>query len=138
VPDTLIASIRRPFRAIAETVVPEATALDPPGWVELERLVEGTLAKRQVSVQRQLRLFVRVLDALAVLRYGRRLSALDARRRARLLEVVQDSPILLIRRGFWGLRTLILMGYYGRPAAAAEVGYRADACGWEAREARRP
>ncbi len=38
-----------------------------------------------------------------------------------------------LRRGFWGLRTLALMGYYARPAAAASVGYHADPRGWEAR-----
>jgi hypothetical protein len=33
----------------------------------------------------------------------------------------------------WGLRTLILMGYYARPAAAAEVGGSAHRRGWAAR-----
>lgn len=130
--DTLIASVRRPFRAIAETVVPEAAALDAPGWAELERLVEGVLAKRPASVRRQVRLFVQALDALALLRYGRRLSGLEPRRRTRFLEAVQDAPLVLFRRGFWGLRTLVLLGYYGRSHAPAEIGYRAHARGWEA------
>jgi hypothetical protein len=35
----------------------------------------------------------------------------------------------------WGLRTLFLLGYYSRPAAAREIGYRADPRGWDARRA---
>jgi len=46
-------------------------------------------------------------------------------RRANFLDRLQRAPLLLLRRGLWGVRTLILMGYYGRPAAAKEIGYRA-------------
>jgi hypothetical protein len=38
----------------------------------------------------------------------------------------------IIRVGFWGLRTLALLGYYARPEAAEEIGYTADRRGWEA------
>jgi hypothetical protein len=51
-------------------------------------------------------------------------------RRAKFLEEVERSPLLLVRRGFWGIRTLIMMGYYARPEAKAEIGYRATGRGW--------
>jgi hypothetical protein len=35
-----------------------------------------------------------------------------------------DAPLAPLRHGFWGVKTLIFMGYYGRPEAAAEIGYR--------------
>src|SRR5207245_33002 len=75
-----------------------------------------------------------ILDWLPLVRYGRRLRALDGARRARVLSLLQRAPSLLIRRGFWGVRTLVLLAYYGRPAAAAAIGYRADPRGWDARE----
>jgi hypothetical protein len=74
-----------------------------------------------------------MIEMAPVLRYGRGFTALDDARRTAVLHVLQDAPLLLLRRGFWGLRTLVLMGYYARPAAAAQIGYRADARGWEAR-----
>src|SRR5439155_23487403 len=77
--------------------------------------------------------FLELLEWLPLFRYGRRLSRLDPARRARFLDLVQRAPVLLLRRGCWGVRTLVLMGYYGRPGAAADIGYRADARGWEAR-----
>ena len=40
---------------------------------------------------------------------------------------------LLVRNGFWGLRALVLLGYYGQTETAREIGYAAQARGWEAR-----
>lgn len=126
-------SVRRAFRAVATAVVPEAARLDEAGWGELEGILERALAERPPALRRQLRLLIRLLEHLPLVRFGRRLSALDPQRRARLLARVQDSRLPLLRRGFWGLRTLVFMGYYGREGASAEIGYRADPRGWEAR-----
>jgi len=121
------------FRAVATCVVPEAGGLDAAQWDEMAAIVARAVAARPRALQRQLALFFTLLEWLPLLRYGRRLSRLDAGRRARVLDRLQRAPVLLLRRGFWGVRTLILMGYYGRPAAAAAIGYRADPRGWEAR-----
>jgi hypothetical protein len=122
-----------PFRAVAVTVVPEAAQLDAGGWDELERIVAGAIAARPVRLRRQLALLLRCLEWFPLFRYGHRLSRLDPARRAAFLSSFQRSRLLTLRRGIWGLRTLVLMGYYGRRAAAAAIGYRADARGWEAR-----
>jgi hypothetical protein len=84
-------------------------------------------------VRRQIRLLVRALQFLPILRYGRPFTALDAARRERFLRALGDAPVLLLRRGVWGVRVLVQMGYYGQPAHAAAIGYRAEARGWEAR-----
>ena len=121
------------FRAVATCVVPEAARLEAAQWDEMEAIVARAIAARSRSVQRQLTLFLILLEWLPLLRYARRLSRLDTARRANFLDRLQRAPLLLLRRGLWGVRTLILMGYYGRPAAAREIGYRADARGWGAR-----
>jgi hypothetical protein len=132
---SLIERVRPVWRAVATTVVPEAAQLTPPEWAEMEAIVTRAVAARPAREQRQLALFLRLLDWLPVLRYGRRLAALDAGRRERFCQFVQRAP-LLVRRGFWAVRTLAFMGYYGRPAAAAAIGYRADPRGWEGRAGR--
>lgn len=131
--DPVLAPVRGTFRAIATSIVPESGQLDESGWTELEGIVENALARRRPGLRRQLRLFIRLLGWLPMLRYGKPFHALDPARRDRFLGAVQDSRMLLIRRGFWGLRTLVFMGYYARPAAAREIGYRADPRGWEVR-----
>jgi hypothetical protein len=121
------------FRAIASTVVPEAARLAPGEWEDLERIVARAIAARPARLRRQLALLLRLLEWIPLLRYGRRLSGLDPARRTAFLMALANSGLLVLRRGIWGLRTLILMGFYGRPAAARAIGYRADARGWEAR-----
>jgi len=122
-----------PFRSIAITVVPEAARLHEAGWAEVEAIIGRALEARPPAVRRQLGMLIRVIGLMALLRYGRRFASLDVTRRTALLARLQDARLLLLRRGVWGLRTLIFMGYYARPAAAAEIGYRADPRGWEAR-----
>ena len=127
--------MRDTFRAIAVTVVPDASALDESGWNDLDALVEKTLARRPPAMRRQLVLFVRAIEHLPRLRWGRPFTALSPDERTRVLSGLEHAPLLLLRRGFWGLRTLVFLGYYARPEAAAAIGYRADARGWEARRA---
>lgn len=127
-----LGTVRPVFRALVCTVVPEAASLDEKGWSDAERLVETALGMRPASLQRRVRLFLRFVEWLPLVRYGRRFTSLDAQRRARFLSSLQDHPVQLIRLGFWGVRTLALMGYYGRLEAAKAIGYAADARGWEA------
>jgi hypothetical protein len=124
---------QRVFRAIAATVVPEAARLTAAEWDELEGIVAGVVAARAPRLRRQLVALLQLLEWLPLLRYGRRLSDLDVARRTRVLQRLQTAPLLLLRRGVWGVRTLVLMGYYGRPAAASSIGYRADPRGWAGR-----
>lgn len=129
----MLASIRPVLRVIGVTVIPEAAQLSEQEWVALEEIVRGALASRPRTLQRQFILLVRAIQWLPLLRHGRRFTALDAAARQRFLERLQNAPVLIVRRGIWGLRTLLLMGYYGREAAARAIGYRADPRGWKAR-----
>jgi len=130
---SVLTAVRPAFRAIATAIVPDVQRLDEPAWIELEAIVSEALALRPVRLQRQLLTFIRLVEWMPVVRFGRRFSRLDAERRTRVLESLQDAPVLLIRRGVWGLRTLILMGHYCRAAVQRDIGYRGDARGWGAR-----
>ena len=129
----LPSSLQAPFRAIAVTMVPDAAALDETGWRAMDASIAEALAKRPPAMRRQLALFIRILDTLPLFRWGRRFHALGAARRARFLDALQYSPIPLLRRGVWGVRTLVFLGYYARADVQATLGYRATARGWRAR-----
>ncbi len=127
------APVRDIFRAVAVTVVPEAQALDDAAWSEVEATIEKGLETRPESMRRQLRLLLRAIDVLPLFRFARNFRALDPEKRTSFLLALQNSPLLLLRRGFWGLRTLVFMGYYGRDEAQRAIGYRADPRGWDVR-----
>lgn len=134
----VLAADRATFRAFATAIVPEMAELDAQGWDEAERTIEHALSARPPKLRRQIRLLLRVINQLPRLRYGRPFTALDVGRRVRFLEQLQRSPLMLVRRGVWGLRTLVLMGYYTRTATMNSVGYRAHPRGWNARSESTP
>jgi Gluconate 2-dehydrogenase subunit 3 len=120
------------FRAVVSTIVPEAANLDSAGWQELQKVIEALLRDRPESLKRQLRIFLRAIQWLPVVRYGRPFTRLTPAARARVLAHLQDDRIQKVRVGFWGLRTIVLAGYYGRSRAAQAIGYAASPRGWEA------
>jgi len=132
-PANLLFPVRHILRTVAMTVVPESSSFDERAWAELEAVIEEALAKRPHHVRRQLVVFIRLLQLLPVARFGKPLTRLGAAQRVAFLESIERSRVLLIRRGFWGVRTLVLMGYYTREAVAAAIGYRAHRDGWAAR-----
>jgi hypothetical protein len=129
---SVLTPVRAVFRAVVVTVVPDAKQLDEPSWLALEELVEDALEIRPPALRGQLQLFLRAIEWLPVVRYGRTFAALGDEQRSRVLRYLQDHPVERIRCGFWGLRTLALLGYYGRPEGAHAIGYRPDPRGWEA------
>ena len=137
-PHAVLPPVRACFRAVATTVVPAAEALDGAGWARAEALVESALAARPAAQRRQLRLFLRALDLLPLARWGRRFTALPPGRRARVLAALERAPVMALRRGVWGVRTLAFMGWYGQPSVRRRIGYRADPRGWSVRDGGAP
>ncbi len=133
VPDPIPPALRRHLRPLACGFLPEAAGFRDADWQAMEAILGQALAARPAAMRRQLGLFVRIIGLVSLARHGVPLARLDADRCRRLLEGLAGSPLLLVRRGTWGLRTLVFMGYYTRPEAAAAIGYRATAAGWGAR-----
>lgn len=121
------------FRAIATAVVPEAADLTAEEWREFSAVIATALSRRPAAMRRQLGLFVRILAVLALIRYRRPLSSLSFDQRTAFLHSIESSQVLLFRRGFWGVRTLVFMGYYARPNMTAGLGYAAAPRGWDLR-----
>jgi hypothetical protein len=132
-PGSLLSPVRHILHAVAATIVAESASLDHRGWTELDRVIDDALAIREPSVRRQFVTFLRVLQFLPVVRYGRPLTALNGHQRGAFLESIERSPLLLVRRGFWGVRALVFMGYYTQVEVAAAIGYQASPNGWAAR-----
>ena len=127
-----IAPVSDVFRAVVSTLIPPASDLQEAEWQKLHELVASALKDRPPALQRQLRVFLRLIQWLPVLRFGRTFKALPADKRARFLSWLERHPVKRIRVGFWGLRALAFIGYYGQPQVGRELGYRPHARGWDA------
>ena len=117
-----LAPVRGTFRPVVEAVVPEA-------------LVDNALRARPRPLRVQLRLLLRLIRWLPLLRWGRTFPSLSLDARRRFLATLQDAPILALRRGVWGIRTLAFMGFYGQEEVRRELGYAARLRGRRDREA---
>ena len=131
---SVLPPVRPVFRAAARAMLPRAADLDEDGWRGMEQIIEAALGQRARRVQRQFRLFLRILDLSTIPSQRKRFHRLDDATRLRVLEQMERGPRLLLRRGVWGLRTLVFMAYYTQPAHAAAIGYRASPEGWAGRQ----
>jgi len=132
-PQSVLRSLRGPLRAFGGAILSDADALDEDGWLAAEAIIEEALAGKPEGIKRQIRLFLRVVNLLPLLTTGRTLRALPPERRLEFLNRLQRSSVMPIRRGVWGVRTLIFMGYYNQDEVRRRIGYAADPGGWEAR-----
>ena len=130
--ESVLSSLQEPLRAIGGVVLPSLPALDEDGWAEAEKIIEGALASKPPGIRRQIRLFLRLVNILPVFSTGRTLVRLPQDRRAAFLRRLHRSPLMPLRRGMWGIRTLLFLGYYNQDRVRKEIGYRADPWGWTA------
>jgi len=128
--ESVLSSLQDPLRAIGSVVLPSPQALDEEGWIKAEKIMEGALASKTPGIKRQIRLFLRLANLLPILSTGRTLAKLPREKRATFLQRLHRSPLLPLRRGMWGIRTLIFMGYYNQDPIRKEIGYAADPRGW--------
>ena len=111
------------FMVIAETITPEVASLDVEGRARMAAIVDMALMDRGASVRKQFGTFLSVIWMAPAIRFGRIFGSLDPARRAAVLGWFENCPISLLRSGFWGLKVLVFMGYYGRTECWEEIGY---------------
>ena len=119
------------LRPIAETMAPPIAQLGDAAWIDVVGRIDARLRAEPAALQRQIRLFVRILHILPIFFALTTFGGLGAERRLRFLQALQDCPIQKLRVGVWGLRTLVFLGYYTDPAVQAGLGYRPRLDGWE-------
>ncbi len=108
---------------MATAIVPEVTSLARDEKDKMMEIMSNALSRLPHGVKRRFRLFLRAMTVLALLRYGHGLKTLDESKKKRLLNWLQGSSVPNLRKGFWGLKTFIFMGYYGRPQVGREIHY---------------
>ena len=107
--------------AIAPRIVPDIAELDPQRKEEFLRIIDDALMVRSLSLRRQFSTFLSVMRFLPILRYGAPLEKLSFAKQDKVIGWFQDSPSALLRRGLWGLKALVFMGYYGQASVYERI-----------------
>lgn len=111
---------------VAESITPEIVSLDSGGRARMAAIIDTALMDRDATTRTQFGTFLTVIRLAPVLRFGRAFDRLDADRRNAVLRWFQDCPVSLLRKGFWGLKVLVFMGYYGQEENWNQIGYAPD------------
>lgn len=109
------------WRTFLCALAPHAAVMDAAGWQAYFEILETAIGERPFQLRVGVRAYV-VLLRLAAFPLGG-FCSMPSERRARFLVFFQDFPSALIRAGFWGLRALALMGYYGQLSVAKRLGW---------------
>lgn len=117
-------------------IAPGLREVDGRARDDVRRIIEHAVAARPPDVQRQLATFLGLLRLAPVARYGRPFERLSTDRQDAVLRWFQDAPLPRLRKGFWGVKTLIYMGYYGRPDVGSDIAYRPSRTGNDLLDAR--
>lgn len=99
---------------VGERIVPPLAHLDQEGRQRFRRIIATALAERPPGVHKQIRLFLSVVRTAPRLRWGRSYPQLSPEEQERFLRWLQDRAPRRLRQGFWGLKTLVFMGYFGQ------------------------
>jgi hypothetical protein len=111
------------LKVLAARIVPETTEFDAAGLSRFFAIIDAALQDRPPSVRRQFAIFLGVLRWVSLVRYGGPLEKLRVDRQNSVLRWFEDCPVGLLRKGFWGLKAMVFMGYYGQPETNELVGY---------------
>lgn len=115
------------FAAAAGCIVPaEPGSPGSPGADDARclRVADAMIAERPAADQRLLRVFLRAVQLLPVLRYGRPFTRLSSSQRTTVLRFLeQNRAVPGLRAGFFGLKNFALLGYYGSELSFGELGY---------------
>lgn len=105
---------RAALKAAAVVMVPPSEDLAPAAWDAYFAIIGETLVGQSFALRAQIALFLAAVRWLPLLRYGAPFERLSRPQQERFLHWLEAHPVRLIRTGFWGLKTLVYMGYYGR------------------------
>lgn len=111
------------FLALQQQLVPRSQHFNVEQTKRGLELVNTLLLQQSPQSQRKLGLFLRLIDlfSLCLARHSFRHASTTGQQR--VLRFLFDSPVGLLRKGFWGLNTLARYGVYGQPDLYQEIGY---------------
>lgn len=109
---------------VAERIAPGVAELDETRKERVMAEIERAVGARPLALQRQLTMFLNIMRWAPVARYGREFDRLSPAQQDAVLRWFMDAPVARLRQGFWGVKTLVYMGYYGLPEVADRIGYR--------------
>ena len=111
------------FEALQQALIPRSSSFTLSQRHDARALVNSLMAQQPSDAKRKLKVFLLIIDAYSLLRFGRSFRQLTGDSQQKVLRSFFDSPISLIRKGFWGLNTIVRLSVYGQESLHKDLGY---------------
>lgn len=112
------------FEALQNSLVPLSKSFDDTQKKKSHELVNLVLADKSKTIHLKIALFLWLIDMSSILLGGHIFRNLSDEKQQRVLSFFFDSPLGLLRKGFWGLSTLAKIGVYGQPSVYPQLDYK--------------
>jgi len=112
------------FEALQHVLVPRSEHFSAAEKQRSKNLINKLLSQQTAGSKKKLALFITLIDIVSIFCHARTFKKLPSNSQRAILEVFFDSPISLLRKGFWGLNTLARLGVYGQKELHEDIGYR--------------
>ena len=111
------------FELLQETLVPRSIAFTQEERERSRALVNGLLSSQPVTIVAKIRLFMILIEVFSLITQTKAFDRLAQEDKKKVLQAFFESPVPLLRKGFWGLNTLARLGVYGQASLHQELGY---------------
>lgn len=112
------------FGAIQGCLVPRSQEFTSQQKQESLKIINDFLENQSRGVRFKLGLFFFLINFLSCLWGFKPFRYLKAQKQKAVMTFLFDSPLPILRKGFWGLNTLAKLGVYGQPSVYSDIGYK--------------
>ena len=117
----------RLFLAVQRCAVPRSRTFTEDQVRASLAIVDTLLEDQPAALKRQLLAFVVLIEALAFLAGAGRFRELGRARQDQVLDWLFAAPVPLLRKGFWGLNTLVKASVFCQPSVHPSIRYHLKA-----------
>lgn len=112
------------FNAIQACLTPRSQRFTPDERQASITLINDLMNDKPAGIHFKIRIFLMAIDVLSVFFGLRTFKNLEAKKQNTIMNFLFDSPVPILRKGFWGLNTLCKLGVYGQESLHEEIGYK--------------
>lgn len=111
------------FSGLQDIVVPRVKNYNKKQRSESIHEVEIFLRPKKGIIKFQISLFLIILEIVSIIRFFSRIHKLTEKNGIILLNSFCNSPIPIMRKGFWGISTLAKLSVYALDYVQKDLGY---------------
>lgn len=118
-----IVHIAKKFETLQHCLVPRSKNFSVEQQKLSLTLIDRFINEKPILIALKIIIFIYLIDLVSTFKFGKFFSYLTNEQKNKLLNSFFDSPIPLMRKGFWGINTLAKLGVYTQQSIYPDIHY---------------